>query len=91
MRETPAERASIMRQAIVTKYIGPTNTRGSRIKATADAGSITVPFNYRLKTFEENHRAAAVALQNKFNWQGNLIGGSLPACSKHCYAFVIVD
>jgi hypothetical protein len=29
-------------QAIVTKYIGPTNTRGSRIKARAAAGSITL-------------------------------------------------
>ena len=26
-----------MRQAIVTKYLGPTNTRGSRVKATAAA------------------------------------------------------
>lgn len=26
-------------QAIETKYLGPTNTRGSRIKASAQAGS----------------------------------------------------
>jgi hypothetical protein len=37
-------------QAIETKYMGPTNTRGSRIKATAAAGSVMVPFDYQLQT-----------------------------------------
>ena len=33
------------RQAIVTKYLGPTKSRGSRVKATASAGSITLAWN----------------------------------------------
>jgi hypothetical protein len=30
--------------AIKTKYLGPTNTRGARIKASCDAGSVTCPW-----------------------------------------------
>ena len=31
-------------QAIYTKYLPPSNTRSSRIKATCDAGSLTIPY-----------------------------------------------
>lgn len=31
-----------MKQAIVTKFLGPTNYRGSRVKATCQAGSVTI-------------------------------------------------
>lgn len=54
-------------QAIQTKYIGPTNTRQSRIKASAQAGSITVNWNYDLDE-NENHRAAAAAFIRKMKW-----------------------
>ena len=50
-----------MRQAIVTKYIGPTTSRGSRVKAAAYAGSITVPWDHALSP-EGNHTEAAKAL-----------------------------
>ena len=52
-------------QAILTKYIGATNYRGSRIKATCDRGTLTVPFDYALDT-GANHIAAAQALVNRF-------------------------
>lgn len=74
-------------QAIVTKYSGPTNHRGARIKATAQAGSITAPWDYALDT-SANHRAAALALANKFNWleYSDLSeGGSLPAGNGECF------
>jgi ribosome-binding protein aMBF1 (putative translation factor) len=32
-----------MRQAIKTKYLGPSNVRGARVKASSDAGSVTLP------------------------------------------------
>ena len=48
-------------QAIHTRYMGPTNTKGGRIKATAWAGSVTVPYDHALNV-EDNHRAAAGAL-----------------------------
>ena len=52
-------------QAIVTKYIPCTDTRGSRIKATCDRGSISVSFAYDLNE-EDRHAAAASALVGKF-------------------------
>lgn len=36
------------RAIIKTKFIGPTNYRGARIKATCQAGSITIPYSYDL-------------------------------------------
>ena len=71
-------------QAIVTKYIGPSNTKGSRIKATAAAGSITVHLDHALN-IEENHAKAAEALANKFNWSGNYFMGGMPDDSGYCF------
>jgi hypothetical protein len=74
-------------QAISTKFIGPTNHRGSRIKATADAGSVTLSWDYALGT-SANHRAAAIALANKFKWldYSDLSeGGSLRAGNGECF------
>lgn len=64
-------------QAITTKYFGPTNTRGSKIKATAAGGSVTISYDHSL-SMEENYKAAAIALCAKFKWEGNLIIGDLP-------------
>jgi hypothetical protein len=52
-------------QAIETKYLGPTNTKGSRVKAKSPAGSVTISWDYGLNT-RDNHRAAAEALAAKF-------------------------
>ena len=76
-----------MRQAITTKYFGPSNVRGSRVKATADAGSITLHWDNALNT-EQNHALAARKLAAKLGWVGQWIGGSLPGSG---YAFVMVD
>lgn len=64
-------------QAIETRWLGPTNTRPSRIVARADAGRIVVSWDYAL-TIAENHRKAAEALCNRLRWSGELIGGNLP-------------
>lgn len=73
-----------MRQAIETKYIGPTNSRGARIKASAQAGSVTVPWDDGLDV-DANHDRAAQALARKLNWTGKLIGGGLKR--GNCYVF----
>lgn len=52
-------------QAIQTKYIGATNFRGSRIKATCERGSITIPFDSQLNE-EEAHKNAVAALVRGF-------------------------
>jgi hypothetical protein len=78
-----------MRQAIVTKFLGPTYTQGGRVKASADAGSITVPWDHALGV-EDNHRAAAIALARKLGWcerEDQWVGGSTPGAG---YAFVLL-
>jgi hypothetical protein len=64
-------------QAIITKFIGPTNVRGERIKATAAAGSVTVPYEYGTNT-EGAHQIAAAALCEKFGWSFCHVPGDLP-------------
>lgn len=91
-------------QAIKTKYLGATNTRGARIKATCDAGSVTVSWDYELGA-EANHDSARKALQLKLAkdrngdtdylnrslndpWLRPMVGGALP--NNEGYAFVFV-
>lgn len=61
-------------QAIETRYLGPTNHRGGRIKAIAWAGSVTIPYPHELN-HEDGHRAAAQALIAKLGWQGTYAQG----------------
>ena len=63
-------------QTITTKYLGATNTQGTRIKAnhTGEAKSITLPYNYALSN-EGNHKEAAAALAKKLEWHGEYLGG----------------
>jgi hypothetical protein len=79
-------------QAIVTKYHGPTNTRGSRVTAIADAGRVTLPWNDAL-SMEANHDAAALALCAKFGWNVPHYGkylqrGGMPKSSPYAYCYV---
>jgi len=73
-----------MYQAIQTKFLPPTNTRPSRVKATADAGSVTVSWDYALNV-TDNHKAAAVALARRYGWPEDMVGGSLPGSG---FAFI---
>lgn len=71
-------------KAIVTKYHGPTNMRGSRITASDEDGNrITISYPYELSG-ENVHRKAAQALCDKMKWTGKLTAGSL----KNGYVFV---
>jgi len=56
-------------QAIVTKFLSPTNTRGARIKATAAAGSVTVSYDY--EGDDAAHMKACLALVAKLGWQAH--------------------
>ncbi|WP_322996974.1 hypothetical protein [Castellaniella sp.] len=64
-------------QAISTKFCGPTNSRGSRVIAKAEAGRIVHPWDHR-QGIEDNHKAAAEALARKMGWDGEWIGGGSP-------------
>lgn len=52
-------------QAIHTKYLPATDHKGSRIKATCERGSITIPLDYGLSG-DAIHRAAVMALVLRF-------------------------
>ena len=75
-------------QAIQTKYICPTNFRGSRVSARCQAGRITVEWDNRYDV-DLNHRNAAEKLQRKLGWDkdgyGRMVSGCLPDGS---YVFV---
>lgn len=63
-------------KAIVTKYLGPTDRRGSRIKAEAEGGN-TITIGYPHGS-DNPHLDAALALCHKMNWSGTLAKGGLP-------------
>ena len=71
-------------QAITTKYLGPTNVKGSRIKASAARGSLTIHLDHAL-SIENNHAAAAKALASKYSWRGNWFMGGLPSDDGYCF------
>lgn len=57
-------------QAITTKHLQATDTKGRRIKATSAGGmSVIIPWDYELDD-RQNHWAAAMALINKLGWYG---------------------
>ena len=57
--------------AIVTKYHGPTDTKGSRIVASYNGRRITVAYDHGLD-IDGNHKKAAVAFSAKH------LGGPTP-------------
>lgn len=79
--------------AIETKYIGPTNTRPSRIVATTANGQrVVMTYNTACdssgnKDTEAAHRYVAEILQAKAGWPGKLIAGG----TKAGYVFVFAD
>ncbi len=64
-------------QAIETKYLGPTDTKGSRVKASTESGqSRIIPWD-DARDSETNHRIGAIALCHKMQWSGHLVGGAV--------------
>ena len=89
-------------QAIQTNYIPATNSRGSRIKATCDRGSLTIPYPHDLSG-EEVHREAVRQLVAKFiaedvksygpkstgaPWNWPFVTGGLPKEGGYCHVLV---
>lgn len=64
-------------QAIITKYHGPSNVKGSRVSATCQAGRVMIEWSDALNS-ANNHRSAAMALCLKLNWDGEWLSGVLP-------------
>lgn len=77
-----------IQKVIMTKYLGPTNFRGSRVTAfTSDGQRVTVGYDHSMSR-EDAHRKAAEALCEKYGW---------PADKLRCggvhngYAFMFID
>ena len=64
-------------KAIRTTYLGPTDTKPSRIKASTGEQSIIVSYSHELTSDGEHGRAARM-LADKYAWKGDLIGGGFP-------------
>ena len=80
-------------QAIMTKYRGPTDRRGSRIKAFCSAGSVTISID-NSKSSQENHEIAMRMLLEKLFWtplgghHGRWVAGDPPDQRGYCYVYV---
>jgi hypothetical protein len=89
-------------QAILTKYIRESNTKGSRIKATCERGTLTIPYDHEFDT-DGAHRKAALALINLFInedkarngtplnknvWAGHFASAELPNNKGHAHIFI---
>ena len=76
-------------KAIITKYHGPSNVRGSRISASAEGvGRIYVGYPHELREGEEAHRLAAETLANKYGWTISPDGGGMPDQSGYCFVTI---
>lgn len=71
-------------KAIITKYVPPTNYRGSKVKASEERQSVTLDWSSELNS-DENHQAAAKALCAKMNWHGRLVMGGMEKFNVHCF------
>ena len=79
-------------QAIVCKYLPTTETKGSRIKATCDAGSVTISYPYELSG-SAVYKAAADALIKKLGWTTDagypeMACGGLPNQAGYVFVFI---
>ena len=72
-------------KAIVVKYLGPTNHKGSRFRVTAEGlPAMTVPYNHGA---HEPEVEAAHMFCAKHRWAGELAKGRLPT-GEHVFVFV---
>lgn len=62
-------------QAITTKYLPATNCKPSRVKATSQAGSVTISHDCA-DNHDDTHKKAVLALCRKFGWEGSLVMGT---------------
>jgi hypothetical protein len=61
---------------IRTRYLSPTSARGSRIKASCKAGSITIPYPHELSGADCHvHAVKALIKKLKLDWGSEFIIG----------------
>ena len=77
-------------QAIETKFFGPTNHRGARIRVRCQARTMFVAWDHALGV-EGNHDAAAQTLAEKLGWRGKWFAGGNTIGSGNVYVNVTND
>lgn len=83
--------------AFETRYLAPTDARGSRVQVTAGGRTCTVPWDSELGV--ENHARAVREFQKRFNMADSFgdmygvetTGGFVFMCAESCQAFQHVD
>lgn len=71
--------------AIHTKYYGPTDYNGSRIKATDGRGNeVTISYPYELSDVD-CYAKAALKLCKKMKWDGTLVAGGTQTGYVFCF------
>ena len=77
-------------QAIRVKYVGPTNSKGSRWSVSCSGGRMFVPLDNSLR--DDGKRNAALALAAKLGWPNadTLVSGTLPDGST-AFVFPVAD
>ena len=76
-------------KAIYTKYMGPTDTKGARIKAfTLEGLSVSIPYPYDLSHEAVHYEAVkALVLKHKLDWDiRNMRFGDAPSGYVFCFA-----
>lgn len=74
-------------QAIRTRYIGPSNVKGSRIQAKCEAKTIYVSYDHALN-IDENHNAARQALVRLMGWDSPYYAPMVSGCFENDYYHV---
>lgn len=61
---------SVLCRGCLTKYLGPTNTKSARVKAThlATRRSVTLSYDYGLEAFENHALAAHTLFARENEW-----------------------
>ena len=73
-------------KAITTKFLGATNTKGSRIKAyDSDGNQKTIGYDHALNPGKA-HKKAAIALCKKMGWPDDLVGGGVKEGYVWCFS-----
>ncbi len=71
-------------KAICTRYIPATDTKGARIRASAEGvRSVTISH----WSADDPHLEAALTLARKYGWSGTLVRGGLPDGRGDCFVF----
>lgn len=79
-------------KGILTKYIGPTNTKPGRVKAVVEGESRTATLNWNHDLgVRDNHEAVARELAGHIGWgvELKLHGARLPLACGFTYCFII--